>query len=304
MNWTGTQRQYNYFKNLAESYADGTNDSNCAVCLEDRIVKQDAGVLPCGHAFCWECANNVIGAAGLCPTCREPTELEDIMQLSPHRVKKRSSKSIMKEWEAWTQIWYMNIFNLDFGSKIHELVDYIYKTPKESAAARFIIFIQFGNLADFVLNALHTYAINNVRLRHGWKSRESALRRFKDSAVEEEVVEEADPEDKATGSDVKSTSKLLRMSKGKAEASGTVKVMILSAQDSVSGLNLTEASHCIILHPFHAYKEEYAVAAEDQGIARVLRNGQTKTVKIVRFIVKNTIEENIHQRGQGMRNVV
>ncbi|KAJ3127395.1 hypothetical protein HK098_006384 [Nowakowskiella sp. JEL0407] len=83
----GTQAQYNYFKNFADSYADRTNDTNCAICLEDRIVKQDAGVLPCGHAFCRECANEVVRTTQSCPTCRARTELEEVIQLSPPKEK-------------------------------------------------------------------------------------------------------------------------------------------------------------------------------------------------------------------------
>ncbi|KAJ3078894.1 hypothetical protein HDU99_000327 [Rhizoclosmatium hyalinum] len=75
-----------------------------------------------------------------------------------------------------------------------------------------------------------------------------------------------------------------------------VKVLMLSAKDSVSGLNLTEATHCIIMHPFHDNKEDYAIGAEKQGVARTLRNGQTKTVKIVRFVVERTVEQEMHDR--------
>ncbi|KAJ3243856.1 hypothetical protein HDU77_010246 [Chytriomyces hyalinus] len=74
-----------------------------------------------------------------------------------------------------------------------------------------------------------------------------------------------------------------------------VKVLMLSARDSVSGLNLTEASHCIILHPFFSQNDEHAIASEKQGVARVLRKGQEKTVKIVRFYVENTVEQGIHE---------
>ncbi|KAJ3121352.1 hypothetical protein HK098_003766 [Nowakowskiella sp. JEL0407] len=286
-----TQAQYNYFKNFAESYADGTNDTNCAVCLEDRIVNEDAGVLPCGHAFCWECANNVATANRSCPTCRERTFPQDIMLLSPHINK-----------ESLPKKYFEGVGTLDpnlFGSKIRELVDYIYDAANESASARFIVFIQFGNLADIVSNALRTYGINNVRLRQGWQARESALRKFKDSVIEEEAgileeakVTESDMKGKRKAADVNnSSSKTVKTKDGKVEANGAVKVMILSAKDSVSGLNLTEASHCIILHPFYSEKEDYAIAAEKQGIARVLRNGQTKTVKIVRMSNSVILEE-------------
>ncbi|KAJ3120687.1 DNA helicase rad5 [Nowakowskiella sp. JEL0407] len=304
-----TQAQYNYFKNFVDSYADGTNDTNCAVCLEDRIIKQDAGVLPCGHAFCWECATNAVVVHRSCPSCRQPTTKDAIMQLSPPQ-KKKDVPVIEKYYEG--------VGRLDpnkFGSKIRELVDYIYATTKKSSDARFIVFIQFGNLADIVSNALHTYGINNVRLRQGWKTREAALRKFKESVAEvddfdsdedvdeEEISKKNKGKRKAKGVDDKenSSSKAIKTNSGKKRSKGAVKVMILSAKDSVSGLNLTEASHCIILHPFHSENEEYAIGAEDQGIARVLRNGQKKTVKIVRFVVRNTIEDEMHKRRQRIR---
>ncbi|KAJ3124742.1 DNA helicase rad5 [Nowakowskiella sp. JEL0407] len=295
-----TQGQFNYFQNFAGSYADGTNDTNCAICLEDQIAKQDAGVFPCGHAFCWDCAKEVVKATHECPTCRERTNLTSIMKLSAP-VEKFDDPVVKK--------YYKGVGRLDpnmFGSKIRELVNYIYTEAKSSRTARFIIFIQFGNLAKIVSEALHTYGINNVRLVSGWRHRESALRRFRDSVIREET-EEATHEGKSKGKRKAEAveggpSKTIKTEEDKvAKPDDAVKVLILSAQDSVSGLNLTEASHCIILHPFHADNEEHAMAAEVQGLARVLRHGQKKTVKIVRFVVQNTIEEEIHSRREQLR---
>ncbi|KAJ3124743.1 DNA helicase rad5 [Nowakowskiella sp. JEL0407] len=296
-----TQGQYNYFQNFAGSYADGTNDTNCAICLEDRIVKQDAGVFPCGHAFCWDCAKEVVRATNECPTCRERTYEFSIMKLSA---------PVQNVDEPVVKKYYKGVGKLDpnlFGSKIRELVNYIYTEAKASRRARFIVFIQFGNLADIVSEALHTYGLNNVRLKKGWKDRETALRRFRDSVVAEEI-EDSKNQGKSKGKRKAEAadggpSKTIKTEADKvAKPDDSVKVLILSAHDSVSGLNLTEASHCIILHPFHADNEEYAMAAELQGLARVLRHGQKKTVKIVRFVVQNTIEEEIHVRRELIRN--
>jgi hypothetical protein len=65
----------------------------------------------------------------------------------------------------------------------------------------------------------------------------------------------------------------------------------LSVKDSVAGLNLTEASHVVIFHPFLVDGEgkhsedgafdsdiKMALSFEKQGIARAWRSGQTKQV--------------------------
>ena len=53
----------------------------------------------------------------------------------------------------------------------------------------------------------------------------------------------------------------------------------------VYSLNLTMANFVYILEP------QWNPMVEDQAIARVLRLGQTTEVKVVRYIVRGTIEE-------------
>ncbi|KAI8865866.1 hypothetical protein GQ42DRAFT_85708 [Ramicandelaber brevisporus] len=71
---------------------------------------------------------------------------------------------------------------------------------------------------------------------------------------------------------------------------------MLSAEDSVSGLHLTEATHLIILHPFMMSSEKEALSYEAQGIARAHRMGVTHPVRVVRFVVRDTVEEQIARR--------
>jgi len=73
--------------------------------------------------------------------------------------------------------------------------------------------------------------------------------------------------------------------------SGSEKVILLSADRANSGTNLIEAS-CVILldtHLINDYKHRKDV--EKQAIGRAVRLGQTKNVKVLRFIMKNTIEQ-------------
>ncbi|KAK9091059.1 hypothetical protein Sjap_024236 [Stephania japonica] len=64
-------------------------------------------------------------------------------------------------------------------------------------------------------------------------------------------------------------------------------VMLASLKASGAGINLTAASRVYLLEPW------WNPAVEEQAMDRVHRIGQTEDVKVVRLIVKNSIEERI-----------
>jgi len=72
-----------------------------------------------------------------------------------------------------------------------------------------------------------------------------------------------------------------------------IKVIMLSSESSASGINLTKASKVILLEPVSG-DYEFRKNTEWQSIGRVYRLGQTKKVEIIRFIIKDTVEEEIY----------
>jgi DNA repair protein RAD5 len=69
-----------------------------------------------------------------------------------------------------------------------------------------------------------------------------------------------------------------------AEDAGAPKVLLLSLRAGGVGLNLTAASRVFMMDPWWSF------AVEAQAIDRVHRMGQTNEVKVVRFVVKESIE--------------
>lgn len=72
-----------------------------------------------------------------------------------------------------------------------------------------------------------------------------------------------------------------------------VKVIMLSAKVAAAGANLTKAEMVIFLDPIYGtYENKRNI--EWQAIGRAHRTGQKKQVKVVRFIIENTVEEEIY----------
>lgn len=72
-----------------------------------------------------------------------------------------------------------------------------------------------------------------------------------------------------------------------------MKVILLSSNSAAAGTNLTKASQIIFFDPIYGNRR-FRKYQERQAIGRAHRMGQTKEIKIIRFVVKNTIEEEIY----------
>ncbi|KAI0599782.1 SNF2 family N-terminal domain-containing protein [Biscogniauxia sp. FL1348] len=66
-----------------------------------------------------------------------------------------------------------------------------------------------------------------------------------------------------------------------------VLVLLMSIETGAVGLNLTVASRVHIVEP------QWNPSVEEQAIARALRMGQTREVTIIRYMMLNTVEQNI-----------
>ena len=66
-------------------------------------------------------------------------------------------------------------------------------------------------------------------------------------------------------------------------------VLLVRANETVSGLNLTNANHIVFVHPLFLLEKE-KVAQETQFIGRCVRYGQERVVHVHRFVANNTLE--------------
>ena len=75
---------------------------------------------------------------------------------------------------------------------------------------------------------------------------------------------------------------------------GQPRVLLLNLRDeSAAGANLTSANHAIFVHPLLVSSQQEYTACDTQAVGRIRRYGQDRKVQLYRFLVTNTIDEEI-----------
>lgn len=55
----------------------------CSVCLGTPSADESLCMTPCGHVFCWACEHTWVRQNRQCSSCREPTEVKEIIHIRP-----------------------------------------------------------------------------------------------------------------------------------------------------------------------------------------------------------------------------
>jgi SNF2 family DNA or RNA helicase len=140
-----------------------------------------------------------------------------------------------------------------YGTKLGFIIMTVQNIIKDEKN-RIIIFSQWDDMLNLVSDTLRENKINNTNVKGNAAMRNNAISRFK------EGIE--------------------------------AKVLMLSLKNGASGTNLTEATHIIFVEPIDAPKDEVKLI-EAQAIGRAYRIGQKNSIKLIRILIKDTIEEEI-----------
>ena len=251
----------------------------CIICFEplNEIV-----ITPCRHIFCKECCNrlsNSFKSGFNCPECRSPIVLKDLNMTNidyindPNKKKpvngdgngdgngngegkdktmeETVGKLVITPILRALGINWKNKCINKYGSKMAMLVEYLYKLF-ENVENRVIIFSQYDKMLKMIGITLEEFEIKFVYC-HG-------------------------------------NNYVLNRNINKFKKDNSIRVIMLSSESSNSGSNLTEANHIIFIDVLFQDKQ-HVQAVEVQAIGRSVRLGQKKSVKVVRFITRGTVEE-------------
>lgn len=139
-----------------------------------------------------------------------------------------------------------------YGTKVTNLVAYLKTYTNEPYNQRVILFSQYDSFLASIKDTLTQFGLSCVSCKGNVFSKRKAINNFKDDAK--------------------------------------YRIILISSRFSASGLDLIEANKIIFIDPVYGnYKEVRAI--ETQAIGRAHRLGQKHPVKVVRFLMENTIEE-------------
>ncbi len=213
------------------------------------------GVTKCGHSFCYACIDECIAKTGRCPACRQTLRVGDITKVT----SVEEAAPMEDEGEEETKDDNTTIV-ISGSEELREMYG-----AKSAAVIEFIQsqmngssrFILFSEW-DKELKYLST-VLHRQNINNKWARGNVAVR---NKAVRD-------------------------------FNSGACKVLMLSFNYMASGLDLSKADHVLFLGPLS--KGQNVATIEQQAIGRALRAGQTKQVQLIRFITKDTIEQDYDQ---------
>ena len=212
-----------------------------------------------GHAMCNVCKEdcNTIGMINAIEI--DPTELLMDMH-SGNGVTSSDEEVSDQEDDAQTNCEYipkdfkeeMGCAVSLYGTKITHLIAYLKTFTSKPHNNRIIIFSQWDNLLQGIMETLSNFDLPAMMCKGNVFQKKKAIHNFKTNSY--------------------------------------YKIILLSSKYAASGLDLIEANKVIFIDPVYG-DFDTVKQIEDQAIGRAHRLGQKNPIEVVRFLVKDTIEE-------------
>ena len=238
---------------------------NCPVCWEsmEEVTKS---ITPCGHFICYGCLKTISHQNGgdelECPMCRFSFLKNEIQMISDDKVDGRNGDGEGDDGGDGGKEGEEKKHKLieEWGTKFARMIEYVTEVLSDPSH-RIIIFSQWDKTLSMVQKCLNSINYPSVIIQGPIYTIQARIQRFK-----------TDPQ---------------------------CRVVLLSSSKSASGVNLTEASHVLLLDSLNTTREE-ASRLEEQSIGRAVRLGQTRRVQVRRLIIRNTLEHDFYLRNIGV----
>lgn len=240
-------------------------DSECSICTQSPIHIGEMALTSCGHAFCLNCTlehidfQEKLNQKPLCPNCREEISKYKLFKL---RLKETSMKEIRfhtkQEMDDPSQNYKFQLYLYDptkTSSKIQALINHLRILKEQKQKEQVVVFSQFSSYLDIIENEL--------KIQMG---KEFAIYKF-DGRL-----------------NMNERQKILETFSSKKQSDDKIRILLLSLKAGGVGLNLTAASIAFMMDPW------WSPSVEDQAIDRIHRIGQNQNVKVIRFIIADSIE--------------
>jgi len=228
----------------------------CPICLES--IDDAVALRNCAHVFCRDCIltlllSNRHGNAQ-CPVCRKGCSFADVMS-TPRRSRFRVD--LERGFFLSTKL----------ARLVNDLVEAVQAFERDPVRhGKCVVFSQWTGMLDLIERALQAWNHEHARTLFQVGRLDGTLSQSRRTAVLEAFA-------------------TMNPSTSAATATGRMNVLLASLRAGGVGLNLTAASSVFLVDPW------WNPYVEEQAMDRVHRMGQTRTVQIRRYIVRDSVEE-------------
>lgn len=256
-NYNDIKRVYDYLKNVADNLK---VSEICPICLDDTI-EENLAITKCGHKFCWDCINEYIEETTQTSQTKCP---KCNIQISTSDIYLLKETLLEPKNDNDNDNLNEELSDLIAKIKSTKLGNIIYYLKNELAdnnkkASKIIIFSQWDQLLDKLKYLLDKYKIKTSCVKGSVYQRKNAIETFSNFKSDTNII-------------------------------------LLSSKNAASGINLTAANKIILVEPVYG-TIEYRKDIENQSIGRCARLSQKRPIEVIRFIIKDTIEEEIYNSG-------
>lgn len=257
---TTETKNYNDIKRVYDylkNVVDNLKVSEICPICLDDTINENLAVTKCGHKFCWDCINEYIEETTKTSQTKCP---KCNIPISINDIYLLKEQPIVKELDILNE----ELDGLVSKIKSTKLGNIIYYLKNELAdnnkkSSKIIIFSQWDQLLEKLSYLLDKYKIKTSCVKGSVYQRKNAIEVF---------------------SNLKSDTNII----------------LLSSKNAASGINLTAANKIILVEPVYG-TIEYRKDIENQSIGRCARLSQKRPIEVIRFIIKDTIEEDIYNTG-------
>lgn len=235
------------------------NNLECSICTSSPIPLRQALITPCQHAFCFTCIldhidfQRKLDQSPLCPNCRKSISKYSLLKLDVTHAQHSLNLKLLACPSKPKIHWY-NPSNL--STKLYSLCKHLKRLEELESNENVVVFSLFSSFLDILFEQLNNHFGDHI-----------------------EVL-------KFDGR-LKASERLAVLDRFNTPKENGFSVLLLSLKAGGIGLNLTTASVAFLMDPW------WSPSVEDQAVDRLHRIGQDKSVKVIRFIVSDSIEEKI-----------
>jgi len=249
-----------FYQNVMHRLQNPNEEIECPICMCEDNTQDSVMLTACGHEFCPPCAKQYFASNTMCPMrCRRLQLPRDLRLVDRRNIVAPPKENCGASSGATSKGGKddTTLVRERYGSKLDALLLLLSQITGRADCKKIVIFAQFQHLLVLIADVLKEQGVNFVVARGSIRSCERAFHAFRNDQA--------------------------------------VRIILLSSDKSISGVQLVEANHLVAVHPTLCSRGvDEEVATFWQAVGRIRRLMQRETCHVWQLIARGTVEEELY----------